>query len=86
MKSKVTTNWFTQNWSQILVWVGTAGAVILFLLPWTRGGPAAYFFVFMAVKAMAQLPTRLSDGKAHLHQGAIRAGITLHTGKTLSEV
>lgn len=38
------------------------------------------------VMAMARLPTRISGGKANLHQGAIGAGISLKTGKTLSAV
>lgn len=36
--------------------------------------------------AMVRLPTRLSDGKANLHQGAIGAGIELVSGKTLGGV
>lgn len=36
--------------------------------------------------AMVRLPTRNSGGKANLHQGAIGAGISLKTGKTLSGV
>ena len=36
--------------------------------------------------AMVRLPTRMSDGKANLHQGAIGAGIDLSTGQTLSGV
>ncbi|STX50065.1 glutathione synthase/ribosomal protein S6 modification enzyme [Legionella busanensis] len=36
--------------------------------------------------AMVRLPTRLSGGKANLHQGAIGAGINLATGKTLGGV
>lgn len=38
------------------------------------------------VMAMVRLPTRSSEGKANLHQGAIGAGISLKTGKTLSGV
>lgn len=34
------------------------------------------------VSAMVRLPTRRSDGKANLHQGAVGAGIDLKTGKT----
>lgn len=34
------------------------------------------------VMAMLRLPTRLSDGRANLHQGAIGAGIDLVTGRT----
>ena len=33
--------------------------------------------------AMVRLPTRLSGGKANLHQGAIGVGVNLATGKTL---
>ncbi|GGI87154.1 alpha-L-glutamate ligase-like protein [Legionella impletisoli] len=36
--------------------------------------------------AMLRLPTRLSGGKANLHQGAIGTGINLATGKTLGGV
>lgn len=36
--------------------------------------------------AMVRLPTRLSGGKANLHQGAIGAGIDLGTGLTLGGV
>ena len=36
--------------------------------------------------AMVRLPTRLSGGKANLHQGAIGAGIHLATGMTLGGV
>ncbi len=38
------------------------------------------------VMSMVRLPTRTSDGKANLHQGAIGAGINLSTGKTLGGV
>ena len=36
--------------------------------------------------AMLRLPTRISNGKANLHQGAIGVGIDLSTGKTLGGV
>ena len=36
--------------------------------------------------AMARLPTRLSGGKANLHQGAIGTGISIATGRTLGGV
>ena len=36
--------------------------------------------------AMVRLPTRLSGGKANLHQGAIGVGINLSTGKTVGGV
>jgi len=38
------------------------------------------------VMAMLRLPTRMSDGKANLHQGAVGAGLELNTGMTLSGV
>lgn len=38
------------------------------------------------VMAMSRLPTRLSHGKANLHQGAIGVGIDLHTGITVGGV
>lgn len=34
------------------------------------------------VMAMVRLPTRASDGKANLHQGAVGAGVDLSCGKT----
>lgn len=36
--------------------------------------------------AMVRLPTRASDGKANLHQGAVGAGIDMITGETLGGV
>jgi alpha-L-glutamate ligase-like protein len=36
--------------------------------------------------AMVRLPTRSSDGKANLHQGAIGVGIDMDSGKTLQGV
>jgi alpha-L-glutamate ligase-like protein len=38
------------------------------------------------VMAMVRLPTRSSDGKANLHQGAVGAGIDMSTGRTLMGV
>ncbi|HZD53853.1 MAG TPA: alpha-L-glutamate ligase-like protein, partial [Woeseiaceae bacterium] len=38
------------------------------------------------VMSMVRLPTRRSDGKANLHQGAVGAGIDLCTGRTLHGV
>jgi len=43
-------------------------------------------FLGVPVMAMVRLPTRQSDGKANLHQGAIGAGIDIATGRTLSAV
>ncbi len=53
-----------------------------------QGVPDVRIIVFLGVPAMAmvRLPTRMSDGKANLHQGAIGAGIDLRSGKTLSGV
>jgi alpha-L-glutamate ligase-like protein len=38
------------------------------------------------VMAMVRLPTRASDGKANLHQGAVGAGVDMGTGRTLTGV
>ena len=38
------------------------------------------------VMGMVRLPTRMSDGKANLHQGAVGAGVDLGTGRTLPGV
>lgn len=38
------------------------------------------------VMAMVRLPTRMSGGKANLHQGAIGAGVDLASGRTLRAV
>ena len=53
-----------------------------------QGVPDIRTIVFRGVPVMAmiRLPTRQSDGKANLHQGAIGVGIDLLTGKTLSGV
>ena len=53
-----------------------------------QGVPDIRTIVFRGVPIMAmlRLPTRMSDGKANLHQGAIGVGIDLTTGKTLSGV
>jgi alpha-L-glutamate ligase-like protein len=52
------------------------------------GAPDIRIIVFLGVPVMAmvRLPTRASDGKANLHQGAIGVGLNLATGKTLSAV
>lgn len=49
-----------------------------------QGVPDIRTLVFRGVPiaAMARLPTRDSDGKANLHQGAIGVGIDLRTGMT----
>jgi alpha-L-glutamate ligase-like protein len=53
-----------------------------------RGVPDVRIIVFFGVPVMAmvRLPTRMSSGKANLHQGAIGAGIDLATGRTLTAV
>lgn len=38
------------------------------------------------IMAMVRLPTRASEGKANLHQGAVGAGVELATGETLKGV
>lgn len=40
----------------------------------------------MPVMAMVRLPTKLSRGRANLHQGAVGAGIDMNTGRTLGGV
>lgn len=51
-----------------------------------EGVPDIRIIVLMGypIMAMLRLPTRESNGKANLHQGAIGAGINLVTGKTLN--
>lgn len=53
-----------------------------------QGVPDIRTVVFRGVPvlAMIRLPTRLSDGKANLHQGAVGVGIELATGRTFSGV
>ena len=52
------------------------------------GVPDIRVIVFLGVPAMSmvRLPTRMSDGKANLHQGAIGAGVDIASGKTLTAV
>ncbi len=38
------------------------------------------------VMAMVRLPTRASDGKANLHQGAVGVGVDMRTGRTTTGV
>jgi alpha-L-glutamate ligase-like protein len=53
-----------------------------------QGVPDIRVIVFLGVPVMSmvRLPTRMSDGKANLHQGAIGAGIDIASGKTLTAV
>lgn len=53
-----------------------------------QGVPDIRVIVYRGYPAMAmvRLPTRASDGKANLHQGAVGAGVDLRTGKTLAGV
>jgi alpha-L-glutamate ligase-like protein len=53
-----------------------------------QGVPDIRIIVFLGVPVMAmvRLPTRMSGGKANLHQGAIGAGIDIATGRTLKAV
>ena len=53
-----------------------------------QGVPDVRIIVFFGVPVMAmvRLPTRASDGKANLHQGAVGAGIDMGTGVTLKGV
>ena len=53
-----------------------------------QGVPDIRIIVFQGypVMAMARLPTRASQGKANLHQGAVGVGIAIDTGTTLHGV
>ena len=53
-----------------------------------QGVPDIRVVVYRGYPAMAmvRLPTRASDGKANLHQGAVGAGVDLSTGETLTGV
>lgn len=53
-----------------------------------RGVPDIRIIVFLGVPVMAmlRLPTKQSDGKANLHQGAVGAGIKLDSGTTCAAV
>ena len=53
-----------------------------------QGVPDIRTVVFRGVPvlAMIRLPTRISDGKANLHQGAVGVGIDLADGRTFSGV
>lgn len=53
-----------------------------------QGVPDIRVVVYRGYPAMAmvRLPTRASDGKANLHQGAVGAGIDMNTGVTMNGV
>jgi alpha-L-glutamate ligase-like protein len=53
-----------------------------------QGVPDIRVIVFLGVPVMSmvRLPTRVSSGKANLHQGAIGAGIEISSGTTLTAV
>ena len=53
-----------------------------------QGVPDVRVIVYRGYPAMAmvRLPTRASDGKANLHQGAVGAGIDIGTGCTINGV
>ncbi len=53
-----------------------------------QGVPDVRVIVYRGYPAMAmvRLPTRASDGKANLHQGAVGAGVDMSTGQTLTGV
>ena len=53
-----------------------------------QGVPDVRIIVFhgIPVMAMVRLPTRMSKGKANLHQGCIGAGIDIASGRTLTAV
>ncbi len=53
-----------------------------------QGVPDVRVIVYRGYPAMAmvRLPTRASDGKANLHQGAVGAGVDMQTGRTTTGV
>lgn len=53
-----------------------------------QGVPDVRIIVYrgVPVMAMVRLPTRMSGGRANLHQGAIGAGVDMASGKTLTAV
>jgi alpha-L-glutamate ligase-like protein len=53
-----------------------------------QGVPDVRVIVFQGypIMAMVRLPTRMSGGRANLHQGAIGAGVDIGTGRTLTAV
>lgn len=53
-----------------------------------QGVPDIRIIVYYGVPVMAmlRLPTRVSQGRANLHQGALGAGIDIATGRTLGAV
>jgi alpha-L-glutamate ligase-like protein len=53
-----------------------------------QGVPDIRIIVYRGYPAMAmvRLPTRASDGKANLHQGAVGAGVDMSRGETLTGV
>lgn len=53
-----------------------------------QGVPDIRVIVYRGYPAMAmvRLPTRASDGKANLHQGAVGAGVCMSSGETLKGV
>jgi alpha-L-glutamate ligase-like protein len=53
-----------------------------------QGVPDVRVIVYRGYPAMAmvRLPTRASDGKANLHQGAVGAGVDMSLGETLNGV
>jgi len=53
-----------------------------------RGVPDARIIVFLGVPVMAmvRLPTRMSRGRANLHQGAVGTGVDMATGVTTTAV
>ena len=52
------------------------------------GVPDIRIIIFkgVPVMSMVRLPTKMSDGKANLHQGAVGAGVDIKTGKTIGGV
>ena len=53
-----------------------------------QGVPDIRTIVFrgLPIASMVRLPSRMSDGKANLHQGAVGAGVDIRTGRTVDGV
>ncbi len=56
------------------------------LSPWGLADVRVILFNNQPVLSMTRVPTRASEGRANLHQGAVGIGIDLETGKTMHAI
>lgn len=56
------------------------------LSPWGLADVRVILFRNQPVLCMTRVPTRASEGRANLHQGAVGIGIDLETGKTIHAI